>query len=254
MSTGDAQPTAYVATVGAAVNPDGSATTYRIEYGTTASYGHATAALPAGGVLTGTAKQQASGALSGLAPLTTYHYRVVATNAVGTTSGRDRTFRTTVVPPSVSGDPGISGTPRAGSALTCARGSWTGAVSFAFAWLRDGSPVASGSTYTPVGGDADHALQCRVTATNAGGSTAATSVPVVVTGAHAASCVVPTLRGRTVARAKSLLAAAGCKLGTVKRVHAKVRRGRVIRSTPRAHKVRTAGTRVSLIVSRDPRG
>ncbi len=102
VSTGDAQPSAYAATVGAAVNPDGSATTYRIDYGTTASYGHATAALPAGGVLTGTANQQVSGALSGLTPLTTYHYRVVATNAVGTTYGRDRTFRTTVVPPSVS--------------------------------------------------------------------------------------------------------------------------------------------------------
>ena len=254
VSTGDAQPSAYAATVGAAVNPDGSATTYRIDYGTTASYGHATAALPAGGVLTGTANQQVSGALSGLTPLTTYHYRVVATNAVGTTYGRDRTFRTTVVPPSVSRDPGITGTPRAGSALSCAPGSWTGAASFAFAWLRDGSPVASGSTYTPARGDAGHALQCRVTATNGGGSTAATSAPVVVTGAQPASCVVPTLRGRTVARAKTLLAAAGCKLGTVKRVHAKLKRGRVIRSTPRAHRVLTAGTRVSVVVSRGPRG
>jgi len=253
VSTGEAHPGAYVATVGAAVNPDGSATTYRIEYGTTASYGHATAALPAGGVLTGTANQQVSGALSGLTPLTSYHYRVVATNAVGTTYGRDRTFRTTVVPPSVARDPGITGTPRAGSALTCAPGSWTGAASFAFAWLRNGSPVASGRIYTPARGDAGHALQCRVTATNAGGSTAATSAPVVVTGAQPASCVVPTLRGRTIARAKTLLAGAGCKLGIVKRVHAKVKHGRVVRSTPRAHKVLSAGTRVSVVVSRGPR-
>lgn len=69
-----------------------------------------------------------------------------------------------------------------------------------------------------------------------------------------ASCVVPTLRGRTVARAKTLLAAAGCKLGMVKRVHARVKRGRVIRSTPRAGKALTAGTRVAVVVSRGPRG
>jgi len=154
----------------------------------------------------------------------------------------------------VTGDPGITGTPRAGSALTCAPGSWTGAASFTFAWLRDGSPVASGSTYTPAGREAGHALQCRVTASNAGGSTAATSAPVVVTGARPASCVVPALRGRTVARAKTLLAAAGCKLGAVKRSHAKVKRGRVVRSAPRAHRVLAAGSRVSVVVSRGPRG
>jgi len=64
---------------------------------------------------------------------------------------------------------------------------------------------------------------------------------------------VPTLRGRTIARAKTLLAAAGCKLGFVKRVHAKVKHGRVVRSTPQAHKVLSAGTRVSVVVSRGPR-
>jgi hypothetical protein len=250
VNTGDAQPGAYGATAGATVNPNGTATTYRIEYGTTPAYGHVTASLPAGGTLTGTANQHVSAALSGLTPLTAYHYRVVATNARGTTYGRDQTFRTTVVPPSVSGDPRITGTPRAGHALTCAPGTWTGAASFAFAWLRDGSPVASGGTYAPARTDAGHALQCRVTATNAGGSTAATSAPVVVTGAQPASCVVPSLRGRTVARARTALAAAGCRLGTVKRVHSGVKRGRVIRSTPRAHKVRAAGTRVTIVVSR----
>ena len=192
--------------------------------------------------------------LSGLTPLTVYHYRVVATNAVGTTYGRDRTFRTTVVPPSVSGDPGITGTPRAGSALTCAPGSWTGAASFAFAWLRDGSPLAAGSTYTPVrgrrrarapvprhrdqrrrrdGGDQRPGRRDRRT----GG---------VLRRADAAR---PDGRPREdVARRRRLQARHG------QRVHANVKRGRVLRSTPRAHKVRAAGTRVSVVVSRGPRG
>ncbi len=38
--------------------------------------------------------QAISAALGGLAPATTYHYRVVATNAGGTTNGADRTFTT----------------------------------------------------------------------------------------------------------------------------------------------------------------
>ena len=37
--------------------------------------------------------------LSGLAPATTYHFRVVAINAAGTTLGADRTFTTSTAPP-----------------------------------------------------------------------------------------------------------------------------------------------------------
>jgi beta-lactam-binding protein with PASTA domain len=75
-----------------------------------------------------------------------------------------------------------------------------------------------------------------------------------VTGSQPASCVVPTLRGRTLARARTALKAAGCKLGTVKRSHSPVKRGRVIRSTPRAKKVLAAGSRVTVVVSRGRRG
>jgi hypothetical protein len=249
VNTGEADPRAYGATVGAALNPNGTATTYRIEYGTTQAYGHTTPSLPAGGALTGTANQHVSAALAGLAPLTTYHYRIVASDARGTIYGRDKTFRTTIVSPSASGDPRITGAPRAGSALACATGSWTGAASLVVAWLRDGAAIASGDTYTPAASDAGHALQCRVTARNAGGSTITTSAPVVVAGARRASCVVPSLRGRTVARARTALTAAGCRLGKVKRLHSGVKRGRVIRSTPRAHNVRAAGTRVTIVVS-----
>ena len=252
--TGDATPGPYGGDVGGVLNPHGTATTYKVEYGTTRAYGRRTQSLPTGGSLTGSANQQVSARLSALAPLTTYHYRLIATNARGTTYGRDQTFRTTVVPPASTSDPRIIGTARAGRTLTCAPGSWTGAAGFAFAWLRDGKPVsgAARSAYTARRGDAGHALQCRVTARNAGGTATATSAPVVVRGAQPASCVVPSLRGRTLTRARAALAAAGCRLGKVKRVHASVRRGRIIRSTPRAHRVRPAGARVSVVVSRGP--
>jgi hypothetical protein len=255
VNTGDAAPGVYSASVDAAVNPNGSATTYQIQYGTTPAYGRTSGSLPAGDVLTGSANQQVSAALSGLSPLTTYHYRVVASNSRGTTYGRDRVFRTTVVPPSVSGAPRIAGTPAPGHAVSCETGAWTGASSFAFAWLRDGDtvPGAASSTYAPVRGDAGHALQCRVTATNAGGPATALSAPLVVAGAPAAACVVPSLRGKTVTRAREALAAAGCRLGKVAPKASKVKRGRIVRSTPKANRVLAAHARISVVISRGKR-
>lgn len=79
------------ATVHGSVNPEGTSTTYYFQYGRTASYGHHTSTHNAG---SGTSSHSVSHGLSGLAPGTVYHYRIVASNAHGTTHGRDRTFRT----------------------------------------------------------------------------------------------------------------------------------------------------------------
>jgi hypothetical protein len=87
------------ATATASVNPNGSATTYIVEWGTTAGYGSQTAAAPAG---SGTAPTTVTASLTGLRPYTLYHWRTVATNAAGTTRGRDRTFRTARLPSSVT--------------------------------------------------------------------------------------------------------------------------------------------------------
>jgi hypothetical protein len=79
------------ATITGTVNPNGQATTYHFEWGTTSAYGHSTASASAG---SGTSNQAVSVSLSGLAPHTTYHYRVVASNATGTAMAADRTFKT----------------------------------------------------------------------------------------------------------------------------------------------------------------
>lgn len=79
------------ATVNGSVNPQGAATTYKFDYGTSTSYGHSTAAGSAG---SGTSAVNESANLSGLAASTTYHYRIEATNGAGTTYGADRTFTT----------------------------------------------------------------------------------------------------------------------------------------------------------------
>jgi hypothetical protein len=92
----DIAPTTAVAT--ASINANGSATTYRVEYGTTTRYGNETAAVQA----TGTGLSSVSVNLTDLRPYTRYHWRFVATNAAGTSRGADRSFRTARLPESVT--------------------------------------------------------------------------------------------------------------------------------------------------------
>lgn len=73
------------------VNPDDSTTKVRFEYGTGTSYGSATPELNAG---SGVAPVEEHQSISGLQPGTLYHYRMVATNAGGTTTSKDQTFVT----------------------------------------------------------------------------------------------------------------------------------------------------------------
>ena len=63
------------ATISGSVNPNRVATTYRVEYGTTASYGSQTTAVSAG---SGSSAVAASVPLTGLTSSTTYHARLVA--------------------------------------------------------------------------------------------------------------------------------------------------------------------------------
>jgi len=64
-------------------------------------------------------------------------------------------------------------------------------------------------------------------------------------------CRVPNLRGRTLRGAKRLLRRAHCRLGTVRRVQsARVRPGRVLKTTPRAGTMRRPGARITVRVAR----
>ncbi len=73
------------------VNPNGLNTTYYFEYGTTASYGTSNTPALVG---SGTTVQNVNYGASGLARKTTYHFRVVGANAIGTTAGTDLQFTT----------------------------------------------------------------------------------------------------------------------------------------------------------------
>ncbi len=81
------------ATLNGTVNPNGLPTTYIFQWGPTTSYGNATAAKSAG---SGANNVSATANLIGLAANRTYHYRLVATNSVGTTYGTDGTFSTRI--------------------------------------------------------------------------------------------------------------------------------------------------------------
>jgi hypothetical protein len=90
------------ATLSGSVNPNGSPTSYRFEYGPTTAYGRSTPAVAAG---SGKSAVPAVASLDGLGPATTYHYRVVATNAGGPTKGSDQTFTTASPPPPAPASP-----------------------------------------------------------------------------------------------------------------------------------------------------
>jgi hypothetical protein len=106
------------ATLNGSVNPNGSdATDCHFDYGTTTSYGSQAPCSPAAPIR-GTDDVVVRAAVTGLTPGTTYHYRLVATNAGGTSRTGDVTFRTTPVrPPSpVTTDP-ASGITETGATL-----------------------------------------------------------------------------------------------------------------------------------------
>ncbi len=88
------------ATATGTVNPNGLTTSWYFEYGPTTAYGRRTATLSAG---TGTENVPVSAALTGLTQGTTYHYRIVATNADGTSRGADGVFTTLSNPVAVTG-------------------------------------------------------------------------------------------------------------------------------------------------------
>jgi hypothetical protein len=81
------------ATLNGEINPNGSATRYYFQYGTEETYGSKTAEVEDG---SGSEEHAVTPATIGsLAENTMYHFRIVATNAIGATSyGKDFTFTT----------------------------------------------------------------------------------------------------------------------------------------------------------------
>jgi hypothetical protein len=93
------QITVSSATLKGSINPRGSATQSYFQYGPTTAYGSQTVPAPAGA---GTEEVKLAQSVTGLQPYTTYHFRVVASNSVGTTNSADATFTTKKIPLSLA--------------------------------------------------------------------------------------------------------------------------------------------------------
>lgn len=90
------------ATLSATVNPHNQTTTYHFDYGQTTAYGSTTSNQTVSP--TDDTAHAVTTAVTGLTAGRTYHYRIVATNATGTTTGADSTFTTAPPPPSAYRD------------------------------------------------------------------------------------------------------------------------------------------------------
>jgi hypothetical protein len=84
----------FTATLRARINPNTLASTYHFEYGLEDCSASACTSTAGGAIEPAHKPVGVSQEISGLQPGTTYHYRVVAENAEGTTGGPDRTFTT----------------------------------------------------------------------------------------------------------------------------------------------------------------
>jgi hypothetical protein len=98
-TTGAREGTPSGMTILGRINPRGAATSWHVDYGATTAYGSST---PAADLGAGTGMLSVRQRIEGLAPGKRYHYRIVATNAKGTTSGGDHTFTTTTTPTSAT--------------------------------------------------------------------------------------------------------------------------------------------------------
>lgn len=95
-STESASSSTSTATLHGIINDNRLTTAAAFEYGATSEYG---STVSAGSVSLGTEPTEVSAGIIGLTCNTTYHYRAIGTNAYGTTSGNDKTFKTAACPP-----------------------------------------------------------------------------------------------------------------------------------------------------------
>jgi hypothetical protein len=149
------------ARVSATVDPNGQATTYYFEYGTTQRYGSRTPDANAGN---GKGGKGVSADIGGLTANTDYHYRIVASNPSGVQSGGDRTFKTKPQPLGLnitaSPNPVVFGSPTTVSGTLTGSGNANHQVvlqqrpfPYSAAWANAGNPQvtdASGNFAFPI--------------------------------------------------------------------------------------------------------
>ncbi len=152
--------TTTTATLNGIINANNLSATVTFEYGLTAAYGSSINATP--GTVTGAANTPVSASISGLAPETTYHFRVKSTNCGGTFYGNDATFTTACVAPAstTNAASGITATAVTLNGNVNANGSST-TVTFQYG-LTTGYGTSVTSAQSPVTGSSGTAVSAAV--------------------------------------------------------------------------------------------
>lgn len=246
-----------------------------IEYGTSVAYGSASEHVS----VAASTSTDVTPVLGDLQPATAYHYRLVFYDGDQLHTSADRTMTTSDAPPLNISPPAISGNPWPGQLLVCLPGTWSRPTLYEFSWVSDGdaSPFGDDVTRTVTVDDVGKQLTCRVRTLESHGSAAQASsdaltvlaaappplppppppaVPPVSVSAAATqpACIVPRLRGLSLARAKTALTRAGCSLGKTRHAYSsKVKRGRVVSTNPARGGHYAAGKRITLTLSKGKR-
>ena len=147
-------------TLGGTVNSNAADTSYHFEYGTTKAFGSQTAAVDAG---SGTTASQVSTFVTGLRLGTTYVFRLVATNASGTTTGLTQVFTTATA---------VTVATAAASSVTAVGATLNGTV----------SPQGADTTYHFEYGTSASSLGSTTSTLDAGAGNSSVPVSITVTG------------------------------------------------------------------------
>jgi PASTA domain-containing protein/List-Bact-rpt repeat protein len=241
------------ATLTGTVNPnDALVSSCVFAYGTTISYTSFVPCAESPGE--GSGDVTVSAQISGLSPNTTYHFQLRAYNHNFGKLGADEIF-TTVVPPQTL--PLTVSTAGAGSGrvtsvpggidcgATCTHSFSQGTM------VTLTATAASGSVFGAWSGACTGLATCTVTMSAAEAVTATfdrrpTPPPP--------KCVVPKLKGKTLAAAKRAIKSHHCSVGTVHRATSRtVKKGHVISQKPRPGARRRHGAKVKLVLSKGRR-
>jgi hypothetical protein len=199
------------ATLHGSANPHGFATNCKFDLGPSANSYNGSVNCAENPLGSGSGAVSVSATLTGLAPNTTFHYRLEATNANGTTNGTDAQFTTptSITEVKNTGRPQISGTPQTGSQLSCTNGTWTNnPSSFSVTWERglrsattDTDPSwhaingAASNTYVVQQADEGSRVRCHVVASEQGFSGEASSTSLRTDAGLPATTDPPTITG-----------------------------------------------------------
>jgi hypothetical protein len=186
---------------------------------------------------------------------------VTASNAGGsTTAESEPTDIVAPAPPANVTPPRILDAAYVGALLTVDEGQWSGTQPFAFTyqWQRCGATGCADiegetdASYMVRASDLNRRLIVIVTATNGAGSATAAST-VSRRAARRPACVVPRVKGKSLAVARRAIRRANCAIGRVRQVRSRRAKGRVLSQSPRAGARKPVRAKVSLVVSRGRR-